>query len=48
MYWKEMHPFKEIILEEYEGIAKISINRPRYRNAFTLSRQPSCRRLSLS
>ena len=35
MYWKEMHPFKEIILEEYEGIAKISINRPRYRNAFT-------------
>ena len=35
MYWKEMHPFKEIILEEYDGIAKISINRPRYRNAFT-------------
>lgn len=30
-----MHPFKEIILEEYDGIAKISINRPRYRNAFT-------------
>ena len=30
-----MHPFKENILEEYDGIAKISINRPRYRNAFT-------------
>ena len=30
-----MHPFKEIILEEYDGIAKVTINRPRYRNAFT-------------
>ena len=27
--------FKESILEECEGIAKITINRPRYRNAFT-------------
>ena len=27
--------FKEILLEEYNGIAKITINRPRYRNAFT-------------
>ena len=33
--WKKMHDFKEIILEEYNGIAKITINRPRYRNAFT-------------
>jgi len=30
-----MHDFQEIILEESEGIAKITINRPRYRNAFT-------------
>lgn len=30
-----MKAFKEIRLEEYNGIAKISINRPRYRNAFT-------------
>ena len=30
-----MKEFKEILLEEYNGIAKISINRPRYRNAFT-------------
>lgn len=30
-----MHEFKEITLEEYNGIAKIAINRPRYRNAFT-------------
>lgn len=30
-----MHEFKEILLEEYNGIAKITINRPRYRNAFT-------------
>ena len=33
--WKTMHDLKEIILEEYNGIAKITINRPRYRNAFT-------------
>ncbi len=33
--WKTMHDFKEILLEEYNGIAKITINRPRYRNAFT-------------
>lgn len=26
--------FKEILFEEYDGIAKITINRPRYRNAF--------------
>lgn len=35
MTWKSMHEFKEIILEEYNGIAKVTINRPRYRNAFT-------------
>ena len=33
--WTTMHSFKEILLEEYNGIAKITINRPRYRNAFT-------------
>ena len=35
--WKpiEAFDFKEILFEEYEGIAKITINRPRYRNAFT-------------
>lgn len=33
--WKKMQDFKEIALEEYNGIAKISICRPRYRNAFT-------------
>ena len=27
--------FEEILFEEFEGIAKITINRPRYRNAFT-------------
>ncbi|MCQ2093406.1 MAG: 1,4-dihydroxy-2-naphthoyl-CoA synthase [Bacteroidaceae bacterium] len=35
MDWKIIKEFKEIILEECDGIAKISINRPRYRNAFT-------------
>lgn len=33
--WTKMQDFKEISLEEYNGIAKISICRPRYRNAFT-------------
>ncbi len=35
--WKpvEGFDFKEIIFEEYNHIAKITINRPRYRNAFT-------------
>ena len=33
--WKEIRKFEEICFEEYEGIAKITINRPRYRNAFT-------------
>lgn len=30
-----MCDFEEIILESWEGIAKITINRPRWRNAFT-------------
>jgi len=30
-----MSKFEEILLEEYHGIAKVTINRPRYRNAFT-------------
>ena len=35
--WKtiEGFDFKEILFESYNGIAKITINRPRYRNAFT-------------
>ena len=33
--WKTIREFKEILLEEYHHIAKITINRPRYRNAFT-------------
>jgi len=33
--WTPIREFREIIFEEYEGIAKITINRPRYRNAFT-------------
>ena len=33
--WKTIREFEEIFFEEYEGIAKITINRPRYRNAFT-------------
>ena len=33
--WQTIKEFKEILFEEYNGIAKITINRPRYRNAFT-------------
>ena len=33
--WKEIKKFEEICFEEYHGIAKITINRPHYRNAFT-------------
>ena len=33
--WREISKFEEIIFEEYNHIAKITINRPRYRNAFT-------------
>lgn len=35
--WKPIdgYDFKEILFEEYNHIAKITINRPRYRNAFT-------------
>jgi naphthoate synthase len=33
--WKSTHFFKEILFEEYNHIAKITINRARYRNAFT-------------
>ncbi len=35
--WKKIEgfDFKEILFEEYHHIAKITINRPRYRNAFT-------------
>jgi len=33
--WKTIKEFKEILFTEYEGIAKISINRPEVHNAFT-------------
>ncbi len=33
--WNKIKDFSEILFEEYNGIAKITINRPRYRNAFT-------------
>lgn len=33
--WKQLKEFKEIKFDFYEGIAKITINRPRYYNAFT-------------
>ena len=35
--WKQISDFdfKEILFDEYDGIARITINRPRYRNAFT-------------
>lgn len=33
--WKTIKDFKEILFEKCNHIAKITINRPRYRNAFT-------------
>jgi naphthoate synthase len=33
--WKSIKTYEEIKFELFEGIAKITINRPRYRNAFT-------------
>ncbi len=33
--WTKICDFEEILFEEYNHIAKITINRPRYRNAFT-------------
>lgn len=35
MKWTTILSYKEILFESYNGIARISINRPRYRNAFT-------------
>lgn len=33
--WKSIKPYEEIKFDFFEGIARITINRPRYRNAFT-------------
>ena len=33
--WNKLKDFEEILFEEYNKIAKITINRERYRNAFT-------------
>jgi naphthoate synthase len=33
--WKSIKEYKEILFQEYEGIARISINRPHVHNAFT-------------
>lgn len=33
--WTTIKTYKEILFDAYEGIARITINRPRYRNAFT-------------
>lgn len=33
--WTSLRDYQDILFEFYEGIAKITINRPRWRNAFT-------------
>ena len=33
--WKTIKEYEDILFDYYNGIAKITINRPRYRNAFT-------------
>lgn len=30
--WKTIKEYKEILFDEFNGIARITINRPRYRN----------------
>lgn len=32
--WKQVKPYQDIVYESFEGIAKITINRPEVRNAF--------------
>jgi naphthoate synthase len=33
--WKSLKEYEDILFEFFEGVAKITINRPRYHNAFT-------------
>ena len=33
--WTTIKEYEEILFDFFEGIARITINRPRYRNAFT-------------
>jgi naphthoate synthase len=33
--WKTIKPYEDILFDLFEGIARITINRPRYHNAFT-------------
>ena len=33
--WKEVKQYQEILFHKYNGIARISINRPKMHNAFT-------------
>ncbi|MFA7389928.1 MAG: enoyl-CoA hydratase-related protein, partial [Proteiniphilum sp.] len=33
--WSPIREYEDILFDFYNGIARITINRPRYRNAFT-------------
>jgi 1,4-dihydroxy-2-naphthoyl-CoA synthase len=33
--WTKIKEYEDILFDFYNGIARITINRPRYRNAFT-------------
>ncbi|HZI24531.1 MAG TPA: 1,4-dihydroxy-2-naphthoyl-CoA synthase, partial [Chryseolinea sp.] len=33
--WKQIKEYQEIVFHKFEGIARISINRPHVHNAFT-------------
>ncbi len=40
--WKTIKEYQDILFDFYNGIAKITINRPRYRNAFTRKSATPC------
>lgn len=37
--WTPIKEYEDILFDYYNGIARITINRERYRNAFTLLQQ---------
>ena len=45
--WKQIKEYEEILFDFYNGIARITINRERYRNAFTPTTTTEMKRTAL-